>query len=115
MVNELVEAIPINIVRRELLHICKDFCECPLKFKQLDIVFTRVVYELHIKLSILAFFTTSVLNIVILCVILPININFDFFRASSVELKEEYSRQVVDDSEVFKKIQGLYLPEPIPF
>lgn len=63
----------------------------------------------------LAFFTTSVLNIVILHVILPININSDFCRASSVELKEECSRQVVDDSEVFRKIQGLYLPEPIQF
>lgn len=50
---------------------------------------------------------------VILHVISPININFDFFRASSVELKQECSRQVVGDSEVFKKIQGLCLPEPI--
>lgn len=61
----------------------------------------------------LGFFTTSVLNIVILHAISPISINFDFFRASSVELKEELSRQVVDDSKVFKKIQGLYLPEHI--
>lgn len=61
----------------------------------------------------LGFFITSVLNIVTLPVISWININSDFFRASSVELKEECSRQVVDDSEVFRKIQGLYLPEPI--
>lgn len=58
-------------------------------------------------------FITSGLNIVTLHVISSININFDFFRASSVELKEECSRQVVDDIKVFKKIQGLYLPEPI--
>ncbi|XP_030816263.1 calcyphosin-2 isoform X1 [Geospiza fortis] len=32
----------------------------------------------------------------------------DYLKASSVELKEECSRQVVDDSEVFKKIQGIF-------
>lgn len=30
-----------------------------------------------------------------------------------MEFKQECSKQVVDDSEVFKKIQGLYLSEPI--
>ncbi|KAM7022690.1 LOW QUALITY PROTEIN: calcyphosin-2 [Passerculus sandwichensis] len=32
----------------------------------------------------------------------------DYLKASSVELKEECSRQVVDNSEVFKKIQGIF-------
>ncbi|XP_068855329.1 calcyphosin-2 isoform X3 [Aphelocoma coerulescens] len=32
----------------------------------------------------------------------------DYLKASSVELKQECSRQVVDDSEVFKKIQGIF-------
>lgn len=59
------------------------------------------------------FFTTAVLNSVILHVIWPIKINFDYFRASSMEFKQERSNQVVDDSKVFKKIQGLCLPEPI--
>ncbi|XP_026653469.2 calcyphosin-2 isoform X1 [Zonotrichia albicollis] len=32
----------------------------------------------------------------------------DYLKASSVELKEERSRQVVDNSDVFKKIQGIF-------
>ncbi|KAF2974719.1 hypothetical protein EK904_001586 [Melospiza melodia maxima] len=32
----------------------------------------------------------------------------DYLKASSVELKEECSRQMVDNSEVFKKIQGIF-------
>ncbi|OWK56336.1 Calcyphosin-2 [Lonchura striata] len=32
----------------------------------------------------------------------------DYLKASSLELKEECSRQVVDDSKVFKKIQGIF-------
>ncbi|XP_064587408.1 calcyphosin-2 isoform X2 [Zonotrichia leucophrys gambelii] len=32
----------------------------------------------------------------------------DYLKASSVELKEERSRQVVDNSDVFKKIQGMF-------
>ncbi|XP_039560171.1 calcyphosin-2 isoform X2 [Passer montanus] len=32
----------------------------------------------------------------------------DYLKPSSVELKEECSRQVFDDSEVFKKIQGMF-------
>ncbi|XP_041873662.1 calcyphosin-2 isoform X2 [Corvus kubaryi] len=32
----------------------------------------------------------------------------DYLKASSVELKQECSGQVVDDSEVFKKIQGIF-------
>ncbi|XP_021383829.3 calcyphosin-2 isoform X1 [Lonchura striata] len=32
----------------------------------------------------------------------------DYLKASSLELREECSRQVVDDSKVFKKIQGIF-------
>lgn len=59
------------------------------------------------------FFITAVLNSVILHVISPVNTDFYYFRSSSMEFKQECSKQVVDDSEVFKKIQGLYLSEPI--
>lgn len=59
------------------------------------------------------FFITAVLNSVILHVLSPMKINFDYFRASSMEFKQECSKQVVDNSKVFKKIQGLCLPEPI--
>lgn len=58
------------------------------------------------------FFATIVLNSVILHLILPIYVNFYYFRAS-MEFKQECFQQVVDDSKVFKKIQGLCLPEPI--
>ncbi|XP_075603079.1 calcyphosin-2 isoform X2 [Balearica regulorum gibbericeps] len=32
----------------------------------------------------------------------------DFLKASSMEFKQEHSKQVVDDSKVFKKIQGMF-------
>nr|XP_041568754.1 calcyphosin-2 isoform X3 [Taeniopygia guttata] len=43
-----------------------------------------------------------------LCVISIDEAAIDYLKASSLELKEECSRQVVDDSKVFKKIQGIF-------
>ncbi|XP_054370793.1 calcyphosin-2 [Molothrus ater] len=43
-----------------------------------------------------------------LCVISIDEAAMDYLKASSLELKEECSRQVVDESEVFRKIQGIF-------
>lgn len=39
-------------------------------------------------------------------------LNFDYCRDSSLKFNQEYSEQLIDDGRVFKKIQGLCLPEP---
>ncbi|CAN8211128.1 unnamed protein product [Coccothraustes coccothraustes] len=83
--------------RREKAYDLSDF------YVGANLTFRSVDHNLPESVKQNPFFTLLILN-----VILSININLDFFRASSVELNEECSRQVVDDSEVFKKIQGTF-------
>ncbi|KFO77765.1 Calcyphosin-2, partial [Cuculus canorus] len=61
-------------------------------------------YVVSILLNVNQF---PVLNSVILHVISPINMIFYYYRASSMELKQECSKQAIDDNEAFKKIQGI--------
>ncbi|XP_017588747.1 PREDICTED: calcyphosin-2 isoform X4 [Corvus brachyrhynchos] len=65
-----------------------------------NLTFRSVDHNLPESVKQNAVFTLRVINID--------EAAMDYLKASSVELKQECSGQVVDDSEVFKKIQGIF-------